>query len=490
MLDHLENRLDEIANPYLRARYADFLWQRKHRHEHARAAIEAHLAILEAYGEPGNHREAAESARRALWLAFALNDAELVEVVVEAVTRVAEGWARPDSEAYSALPIIEKILDNEQFSDAVILGRWANVLERGAQRENDHYLRRDFLSQLVRLLRRLGRPDEAQRIRIQIAQDLECEAQERQGESFLIAAKLYQDALNAYVEAGLPDKIQEMKLEMRRNYKRAEETEFKTLSVEIPVDLASWDAQVAEWLKLESPDALRHLAVYLIPDWDAAARQTIELQETGSISQLMPFVTVDDGRPVSGTPGGAERELEHVRRNYRWYVGFSSSLLARAVASFRDRGILSADSLVNAIKDSPVFPEDKLEIIRRGFERYVDTDHISAIHVLVPHLEDCLRRFLGSFEVPTTSWREGKLREKPLTQILEAEEMEAVLRLVSPQLWRYLEHALVAETGLNLRNDVAHGLLRADELNGTNANIVVHLYLLLGLLRAKKTDQA
>ena len=82
------------------------------------------------------------------------------------------------------------------------------------------------------------------------------------------------------------------------------------------------------------------------------------------------------------------------------------------------------------------------------------------------------------------------MQEKKLHQVLEAEEIKGVFGLISKRLWHYFEHVLVTETGLNLRNDVAHGLLRADELNENNANIVVHLYLLLGLLRAEGTEEA
>ena len=489
MVDHLEKRLYEIANPYLKARYADFLWQRRRQHQHARAATEAHLAIVQAEGERGNHGEAAESARRALSLAFALRDRALVEVVVQTVTSISEGWVEVDSEAYSVVRIVEKILDNPRFREAPVLQRWANLLKEGLQRENDHYVRRDFLAQLARVLQRMSRPGDAQRCRVQIAEDRESEAREREPESLLVAASFYQDALKAYAELGLSDKVEEMKLKARASYKRAEETEFKALSVEFPVDLTAWDSDIAGWLTLEPADALTHLAASpdLIPSWLAAEKQTAELEQKGSLSQLIPWVTVDDGRPVSAALTEAERQLQNVRRTYGWYLGFTGALLTRALASFRDRGAVSTESLLHAIDQSPVFPADKTDIIRRGFERYVEGDHVSAIHVLVPHLEDCLRRLLGGLGVSATSFREGKMREKPLDQVLEAEEIKGVL---GNRLWHYFEHVLVAETGLNLRNSVAHGLLRSDELNEHNANIIVHLYLLLGLLRATASEEA
>lgn len=494
MVDHLENRLYEIANPYLKARYGDFLWQRRRQHQHARAATEAHLAIVQAEGERGNHGEAAESARRALSLAFALRDRALVKVVVQTVTSISEGWVEAESEAYSVVRIVEKILDNPRFREAPVLLRWVSLLEEALQRQNDHYVRRDFLAQLARVFRRMGRLDDADGCRIQIAEDCESEAREREAESSLVAGSFYQNALKVYADLGLSDKVEEMKSKVRDSYRRAEESEFKAISQRFEVDFTDWDEQVTKWLQLEPADALRHVAACLdlIPSWHAAEKQTVELEKKAPLSQLIPRVTVDDGRPV-GRPGTEEeRRLQNVRRQYSLFVLGTQIFLSRAFTSFREHGVLSGASLVDAIRESPVFPDDKMQVIRRGFERYAEADHISAIHILVPHLEDCLRRLLGTLGTlgaATTMTPAGRMREKLLPEVLEAEQIKAAFGLISDRLWRYFEHVLVAETGLNLRNDVAHGLLRADESNEGTANIVVHLYLLVGLLRTKESAE-
>jgi len=490
MLDYFGERLAQTRNPYLRARYGDFLWDRRRQHDYARVSVEAHLALAPLEAEQDRHYNTAESARRALSLAFTLGDKKLAGAVVETVTHLSEHWVKraADQAPYFVVQVIDKILDNSRFRNEAVLLRWVSVLEEALQRQNDHYVRRDFLAQLARVFRRIGSLDDAGRCHIQIAEDWESEAREREAESSLVAASLYQSAMKAYAEQGQSDKVEEMKLKARASYKRAEETEFKALSVEFPVDLTAWDSHIAGWLTLEPADALTHLAASpdLIPSWLAAEKQTAELEQKGSLSQLIPWVTVDDGRPVSAALTEAERQLQNVRRTYGWYLGFTGALLTRALASFRDRGAVSTESLLHAIDQSPVFPADKTDIIRRGFERYVEADHVSAIHVLVPHLEDCLRRLLGGLGVCTTSFREGKMREKPLDQVLEAEEIKGVL---GNRLWHYFEHVLVAETGLNLRNHVAHGLLRAEQCNEAMANIVVHMYLLLGLLRTKANDE-
>ena len=43
----------------------------------------------------------------------------------------------------------------------------------------------------------------------------------------------------------------------------------------------------------------------------------------------------------------------------------------------------------------------------------------------------------------------------------------------------FLRLLLVDELGLNLRNDVAHGLSKLDNLNEVNANIVLYLFFML-----------
>jgi len=496
MLDYFEERLTQTRNPYLRARYGDFLWDRRRQHDYARVSVEAHLALAPLEAEEDRHYNTGESARRALSLAFTLRDKKLAGAVVETVTRLSEHWVKraADQAPYFVVQVIEKILDNSRFRTEAVLLRWVSLLEETLQRQNDHYVRRDFLAQLARVLQRIGRPDDARRRRIQIAEDWESEARERESESWLVAASLYQSAMKVYAEQGQSDKVEEMKSKVRDSYRRAEDSEFKAISQRFEVDFTDWDKQVTKWLQLEPADALRHLAACLdlIPSWHTAEKQQAELEKKAPLSQLIPRVTVDDGRPVSQIRTDEEHRLENVRRVYNLYVGVNQCVLSRTFALFREHGALSAASLVDAIKESPVFPDDKTQIIRRGLERYAEGDHISAIHILVPHLEDCLRRLLGTLDTlgaATTMTPAGRMREKLLPEVLEAEQIKAAFGLISDRLWRYFEHVLVAETGLNLRNDVAHGLLRADEANEGTANIIVHLYLLLGLLRTKESAE-
>jgi hypothetical protein len=71
-----------------------------------------------------------------------------------------------------------------------------------------------------------------------------------------------------------------------------------------------------------------------------------------------------------------------------------------------------------------------------------------------------------------------------MNDILSDEQMRTVL---TENLWRYLEVVYIDKRGLNLRNDLAHGLLAPNVFNRYVADRVFHTLLALSLMRAPKT---
>ncbi|MFZ0321026.1 MAG: DUF4209 domain-containing protein, partial [Candidatus Sulfotelmatobacter sp.] len=56
--------------------------------------------------------------------------------------------------------------------------------------------------------------------------------------------------------------------------------------------------------------------------------------------------------------------------------------------------------------------------------------------------------------------------------------------VLTEDLWRYLEVVYIDKRGLNLRNDLAHGLLSPSAFNRYVADRVFHTLLAISLLRA------
>ena len=128
--------------------------------------------------------------------------------------------------------------------------------------------------------------------------------------------------------------------------------------------------------------------------------------------------------------------------------------------------------------------ETRSGLLRDGLVAYEQEDFVKAIHVLVPQIEQILRSFLGHLGRPilrTVRNHPGIMDARSMNDVLSDEFMRKVL---TENLWRYLEVVYVDKRGLNLRNDLAHGLLSPTVFNRQLADRVFHTLLALSLMRS------
>jgi len=113
---------------------------------------------------------------------------------------------------------------------------------------------------------------------------------------------------------------------------------------------------------------------------------------------------------------------------------------------------------------------------------------VKAVHVLVPQVEHILRNFIGRMGIPTRK----TIRNQP--GITDAKNMNDVLadarmkEKLTENLWRYLAVVYVDRRGLNLRNDLAHGLVPPAGFKRHIADLVFHTLLALSLMRASQQN--
>jgi hypothetical protein len=314
------------------------------------------------------------------------------------------------------------------------------------------------------------------------------EAEERKEESAFVAAKFYDEAFNAYTAAGESEKARHVKKLVRSTYLAAE-SEFGEISHQMTLDLKPWLQEVSNWSSLAPADALTRLAatVWLMPDWNEAESSSRDLSRSAPLSQLIPVITLDDGRPVAQPRNEEEQREDNIRRQYHWQFPVRSIYLSAALSALIEKMHLTADDFIRTLERSPLFAGDDLSIERLGFDRYLQGDSTSALHILVPRIEEAIRRQAAVLGVDTTSVRQGLMTEKSLDQLLDDETTQALLEKV-PRLSRYLRELLVQQSGPNLRHKIAHGIISSDECNQENADRIVHLYLVLSLFRSARDD--
>ncbi len=123
-------------------------------------------------------------------------------------------------------------------------------------------------------------------------------------------------------------------------------------------------------------------------------------------------------------------------------------------------------------------------LLAQGFQAWLDEDAVKAIHVLIPQVESALRNAVsaaGGSVVESDPLNGGFMKigmGKILSHPAFAAEPLGDMRF-------HLRALFVDNRGLNLRNNIAHGLVGADMLHMGLANWVFHSAMMDSILRVE-----
>lgn len=474
VLDYFEQRAIETSNPVLKSWYADFIWERRRDHVFARMAIQALHETYPLHIEGGDRwQDAADSVVRPLRLARALRVPELVNVAKsKALEALRDFMAAAVHPAVRwTLETIGAVLEGRDVTEeeTAVLLQTAEQGEQFYSAAANYRLARLFAEQVVTLLRRSDAGDGARDAELRLGQYFESEAERADSNS--AAAMHLQDAMQHYANVGSREDVTRLKMELNERW-TAVQGELQTMKEEF--DFPKSDVQ--EWARkliaLGVDHALMSLACApsLIPVIESVEDRSRKQAEQFPLQHLFTQVTLDGSRQVHRGDSPEKSDEAQLFDQYAFDVLFLSLRLDVTFGVFRDEGGLDVDALSEVLQGSPFIDGGAVEILEVGLERYLSGDYVSAMHVLIPQLEDVLRATLRRLGGSTTSIRDGVTRESDLGQVLSANELG---ELLGEDMIFYLRYLLVEQLGMNLRNSVAHGLIRKSECTGQVAALVL-----------------
>lgn len=143
------------------------------------------------------------------------------------------------------------------------------------------------------------------------------------------------------------------------------------------------------------------------------------------------------------------------------------------------------NSLIEWLSLSQFFPAPRLHFVREGLAAWLAGDMLKAVHVLVPHVEAALRDVLaalgGAVTRPDSSG--GGFHVILLGDVLNHERFKTYI----PEDIRFHFKVLYQDPrGLNVRNELAHGLAVFELFGLGLANLVVHSVILIGTFRVER----
>jgi len=466
-VDYFRSRLQRAENPSARARLADFLWLRTREIAFADQTITEYLVATQAVlpSQFGN-MVATEYLARAAALSRGLGRDR--DDLCLAIRALAEHLRSTDSGFLCELirTTAEEIAVDGALSEWCLseLTKLANeAADHGGQERSPE---RSYLDAAIELARARKDHGLATQLRRRIATSFEREADERADESPLIQSGRLQEAMKAYAALGMKEDLERVKPKVHDASERAM-ADLKEISgrMTIPVDELRRDMQqlleagrkVAPWV---------HLQIFAIrglwPRWSEVAARTEELARRFPLQNAIHKVLLGpDSRPF-GRPSDPEvaRQFDQIQR-YVQDVQFRLGFATMQVEILRELGAWSEDLIVDALNTGVLFNDEAIGAIRPGVRAYERGRAWEALHVLTPQIERIVRglaRLCGTNVYRHVS-ATGEIHWRALNNLLLLLPVRAILARIRPDLADQLSYLLIDSRGMNLRDDVAHGIV-------------------------------
>ncbi|AKL93087.1 DUF4209 domain-containing protein [Staphylococcus capitis] len=115
--------------------------------------------------------------------------------------------------------------------------------------------------------------------------------------------------------------------------------------------------------------------------------------------------------------------------------------------------------------------------IKSGITKFLEGDYMSAIHILVPQFESTIRRMFSNAGYSTTSIKKGNSQQEiTFNEFLLRDDIKLAL---GDDVHKLIKFVMVEQSGLNLRNDIAHGLIEFSNINYEICILIIYLFLVL-----------
>ena len=112
--------------------------------------------------------------------------------------------------------------------------------------------------------------------------------------------------------------------------------------------------------------------------------------------------------------------------------------------------------LVAIAKGSPLVPLDRIRLVGRALYMGFDGDFATALHLMIPQIENMVRTQLQAREIKTSTLKDGIETENGLSALVKLPEVKEIF---GDNIAFELEALFCGPVGPNLRNELAHGLL-------------------------------
>lgn len=489
------NRAKTAKHPMLRARYADLVWDfqkivtnESPHYSVAQIVIDSTIEIAQrnCYQPEMN---VIQKLKRALSLAIVLNDNTRIEKVTAAIISY-EDAVTDESKlglwgfSYDFLFENDKVNltdGQKQKLIADLEGHLLRASQPAKLEELDPWVVNSAALRLAKYYRKIGETEDIKRVLVSMGNAF---IQASSKASALQTSAWLQGVHSTYKEFGLKAEAEEISIKLRDLGEKMK-SELKPVSYEMEISQEKIDSYIAALTKGDLDEVLARIAVHFIPKKSEVEKQIKELANKSPMVFLFPRELLDNqGRPLAKVDSLEEDMPGHMAMQMSQNMTIESIFLRQVIESLVKKHPTFESLFVDYLFHSPTFEENRKSIIELGVREYLNGNHMTAVHILIPQIENAVRILLekagGSVLKPA---RRGGFDLKILDKLLRD---PLLLQIFGEDILFYFHVLLVDPRGWNLRNCVCHGLCDASAFDTSMSDRIIHVLMCLALVRKSK----
>jgi Domain of unknown function (DUF4209) len=434
-----------------------------------------------------NMHEGFTSAQRAIDLASSIGDQARVDAARAALLGL-HAEVMQEGKGHLWARAFDHLVDHRKAGTtpaemAALAADLEIVLARMSDRSKpdlfDPHAARDAAQRLARYYLQEDRSTDVRRVQGVVGQTFEFVA--GLGSSML-AASFLQDSMDAYKQAGLHGDAERVRIAMQGAIRESkDEMTRHGMPIEIPKELM--DETITALVVDDVEQTFRSIAAAFIPKVAAMEAQVAKLAEQAPLLSMLPQQIFAEDHVAAKVGSVEDDETGRLLRQTMQTLQINTVFLVACMRAAIKKHELKPHDFAQWINRQGLIESGKVALLEEGLEAWFHQDHVKALHVLIPQIENALRRMVEQVGRPTTKPAgtvPGVSVSINMGDILFNAGTVAALGPQGPDFALYMKAIYADPRGMNLRNQFAHGLLDADEIHEGSVLWLIHTLLVIG----------
>ena len=312
---------------------------------------------------------------------------------------------------------------------------------------------RDAADRLIQHYRRTQRPADIKRLHAVVARAFEHAAS--LGNAMLAAAFL-QTAMDRFRDAGMSGDSRRICIAMQTKIGEAN-AEMVPIGTEIKISFDDMEKFIDALITDEIGSSLVRIArEFLLKRKNLEEAVQTTLEKAPLMAHITQHIMADDF--VAAKIGSVEEDpFGRLFDQAKLSFGFSGVWLHEAFARLLEKHDVLPEHIAGWANRHAVFED--MALLLEGVRAWFQNDFVKATHLLIPQVEVAMRSIADQLGVPVTRADPKVAGTSVAVGMGDILYNTKVTHALGPDITLHLQAAFADPRGLNLRNEMAHGLL-------------------------------